>query len=462
MDIQTDPMRLLMALLQFLGYNGGDMLYRRVLASLAFFLILGGVICTGCASVPSLNILSETTPPEMPSPTLSPSPSPTAEPIPVAGQVKADLVSLRIWLPPEFNPGGDNPAGTLLQSRLSEFQQQRDMRVEIRIKGLEGEGGMINALTTANAVAPLALPDVVLMSRAMLEKAALKGLLYPFDSSSGIIIDEDWFDYTRQLAEIQGSTYGIPFAGDALILVYRAKNIGKPPRTWDSVLTSRFTIIFPAADAEAKIPVAQYLASGGVLQDAEGKPNLDLAVLTTVFSIFERAQKGEQMPYWLTQYETDDQAWKAYLDNRAPAVFTWLSNYLHTLPQDSEATLMPTISGNDYTLMRGWNWVLTSTDPTRRSAASELVRFMTESEFSAHWTETAGYLPVQVSALKIWENGKIKALGERITASAHAFPPSDILGIVSPIFKDQIVRMLKNQSDATTAAQDAIEKLKTP
>lgn len=395
-------------------------------------------------------------------PTQEPESSPTPLPVPQVTQVSADPVSLRVWLPPDFNPGGDNPAGTLLQNRLNEFQQGREMRVEVRIKGLEGEGGMINALTTANSVAPLALPDVVVISRAMLEKAALKGLLYPFDTSGGLVRDADWFDYSRQLADIQGNTYGVPFAGDALVLVYRTKSIAKPSRTWDGVFASRYTLLFPAGDPEASIPIAQYLASGGTLQDAEGKPEFDLAILTTVFSIFERAQNGEQMPYWLTQYETEDQAWKAYLENRAPAVLTWLSNYLHTLPQDSEATIMPTITGDEYTLVRGWNWALTSSDPSRRKAAAELVKFMVESKFSAHWTETAGYLPVQVSALNLWENEKLKALAERITASAHDAPPSDITGVISPIFRDEITRILKNQSDGTQAAQDAVKKLKSP
>ncbi len=426
-------------------------------------ILLGSVLfLTGCASLPTIKIIPEAAQPPSHTPTRHPEATQTPLPILQVTQVSANPVSLRVWLPPDFNPGGDNPAGALLQNRLSEFQQSQTMRVEVRIKGLDGEGGMINALTTANAVAPLSLPDVVVMPRAMLEKAALKGLLYPFDTSSGLIQDPDWFDYSRQLADIQGNYYGIPFAGDALVLVYRAKAIAKPSHTWDGILASRFTLLFPAGDPEAVVPIAQYLASGGTLQDAEGKPELDLAILTTVFSYFERAQKAEQMPYWLTQYETEDQAWKAYLDNRAPAVITWLSNYLHSLPQDSEVTIMPTISGDEYTLVRGWNWALTSSDPSRRKAATELVKFMVDSKFSADWTETAGYLPVQISALNIWENEKIKTLGERITTSAHASPPSDITGVISPILRDEITRILKNQSDGALAAQDAVKRLKSP
>jgi len=150
------------------------------------------------------------------------------------------------------------------------------------------------------------------------------------------------------------------------------------------------------------------------------------------------------------------------MENRAPAVITWLSFFLHTLPQDSDVAIIPTISGDDFTIMRGWNWALTSNDPSRRKASTELVQFMVDSEFSANWTETAGYLPVQISALKLWENTKLRTLGERITASAHASPPSDITGVLSPILKDEIVRILKNQTDATEAAQNAVKKLKSP
>ena len=58
---------------------------------------------------------------------------------------------------------------------------------------------------------------MVALSRADLEVAALKGLVFPLDGVSTVIDEADWYDYARQLAMVQGTTFALPFAGDALV-----------------------------------------------------------------------------------------------------------------------------------------------------------------------------------------------------------------------------------------------------
>ena len=97
-----------------------------------------------------------------------------------------------------------------------------------RIKALEGAGGLLEILVAANVAAPLALPDLVLLPRPTLESAALKDLLYPYDGLTNIMDDASWFEYARQLAHVQSSTYGIPFAGDAMVLAYHPSSSSNP------------------------------------------------------------------------------------------------------------------------------------------------------------------------------------------------------------------------------------------
>jgi hypothetical protein len=73
------------------------------------------------------------------------------------------------------------------------------------VKALDGTGGLLDALVSANAAAPLALPDLVLLPRPLLESAALKGLLHPYDGLSSLMDDPSWFDYARQLAHFKSS-----------------------------------------------------------------------------------------------------------------------------------------------------------------------------------------------------------------------------------------------------------------
>jgi hypothetical protein len=82
----------------------------------------------------------------------------------------------------------------------------------VRIKALDGPGGLLDALSAANAAAPLALPDLILLPRPQLETAALKGLLTPFDGLSASLNNGDWYDYARDLAQLQDSTFGLPLA----------------------------------------------------------------------------------------------------------------------------------------------------------------------------------------------------------------------------------------------------------
>ncbi len=424
-----------------------------------FFFLCLIIFSAGCAEMMVSRILpAEETPTALAMVTATPTPYVPPE----ITELPVQPVSLRVWLPPEFAPVEDNHGGKLLEARLKEFQTRHEMRVEIRVKALDGEGGMVNALTTANAAAPLALPDVVALPRVLLEKAALKGLLYPLDEYDSILNAPDWYEYTRQLANIQGSTYGIPFAGDAQVVVYRTKVLGKPPRTWDAVLASKYALMFPAGEADAFFPIAQYIANGNSLQDSEGRPQLDPDALTKVFNFFEQAQRGEQMPYWLSQYETDDQAWQAFLDNRSPLVVTWLSRYLKNPPADTAIGVIPTSTGEDFGLMRGWLWVVTTPDPQRRKLGAELIQYMVMSEFTSAWTETAGYLPPQMSAFQTWQDGNRKQTAERVIAAGHVAPASDVLSVISPVLKDVTVRILKNQIDAPTAAQEAANKVKSP
>ena len=68
---------------------------------------------------------------------------------------------------------GNSPASSLLKARLDQFASENpDVRLEVRAKALEGAGGLLDSLVAANVAAPLALPDLVLLPRPVLESAA--------------------------------------------------------------------------------------------------------------------------------------------------------------------------------------------------------------------------------------------------------------------------------------------------
>ena len=104
-------------------------------------------------------------------------------------------------------------------------------------------------------------------------------------------------------------------------------------------------LLFPATDPQALFTLGTYLADGGSVQDAQGRPALDEATLTKTLEFDQRASQSGVMPYWLTQYSNDNQVWEAFMSNEYPMAVTWASTYLkHQLsgPDDLAVASIPT------------------------------------------------------------------------------------------------------------------------
>lgn len=432
------------------------LVYFKLWISILSVLILASIF-TSCAVFPS-QIAT-------PSPTETPAPTSTATTIPVevTEPIQRGPVTLTIWLPPQFDPANDGLASSLLNARLEEFTNRRsDVLIETRIKDIDGTGGIVDTLQTAGAAAPLALPDLVVLHQEALQSAATIGLLHPFNDLTDVMEDPDWFEFARQLSHVQNSIYGIPFASDAQIMVYRPEIIETPPPDWATTLVLESAISYPAADPESLLTMLLYQASGGAISDDEGNPQLEMTPLTDVLNFFYQANSVEVIPFWLTQYETDDQAWVAYEEGQANLAITRLSRFLQTEPLDTSLATIPTADGIPYTTATGWVWSLVSTDPERQELVAELVEFLTDSEYLADWSLAAGYLPPRPTALTAWENTAYHGILIQIGSSAHLVPSTDIIQTLGPILSESTVDVLKEQTDPATAAQNAIDALTAP
>lgn len=400
-----------------------------------------------------------------PNTTPEPSPTPTNSILPTsaATQPASSITTLRLWVPPEFDPKNETPAGNLLQERLDQYTSQRpDIRIETRVKAASGTGGLLDSLSSANAAAPLVVPDLILLPRSSLEIAALKGLLYPIDSFIEALDEGDWYPFAVELGQIQTSTFGLPFAGNALISLYRPSEIETPATDWLTALEAGLPIAFPAAEEEAHFPLAEYLSTGAPVQDSEGRPFLDSAALINVLTFFQDAESAGVMPFWLTQFTNDSQSWEAYNENQANTTVTWINRYLSTLPADTAATPIITQNGNPFTLATGWIWALSNPQSERHPLSIDLAEFLTDSEFLSPWSEMAGVLPPRESALEGWENVALRNIVSQIADSSHLIPPNDVMAVVGPALSQATVDILKRQSTPSRSAVNAIESLENP
>ena len=246
------------------------------------------------------------------------------------------IVELEIWVPPQFDPLSGTDAGILLNQRIKQFENENeDVFITVRVKPVSGPTGMLEALAITNEAAKAAMPSLAILSRTDLSTAVSKQLVYSLDTYSSKIDEDDWYQYAQNLTIVGGSSYGLPFAGDALILLNRPEIIGNQPVTWAEVLRRGEPLSFPAANSQSLFTMALYQAAGGNLENAQRLPQLDLEILTRVFQLYADGSQSGVFPLWTTELQKDSDAWTTYNELRSNWVITWSTRFLQDLSSDT-------------------------------------------------------------------------------------------------------------------------------
>jgi ABC-type glycerol-3-phosphate transport system substrate-binding protein len=435
---------------------------------LGLALLLGGCAGFELPTLPDLTrpflapTAASTQPPLPSTPTASPTGQPAQTDAPPPTPVAGPPV-LTVWLPPQFDPSADTPSGRLLRERLAAFVEANPgVQLQTRVKALDGAGGLLETLSTASAAAPDAMPSLIALPRSDLETAALKGLITPLDGISDLLEDDDWYPYARQLGQIQGSTFGIPFGGDALLMVYRPRQMGAAPTTWEALLGLGHPVAFTAADPQSMLTLDLYMMLGGVVEDDQRRPTLDQEVLVRALKLYTDGAKSGVFPYSLSQIQTDRQAWQAYEEQLGQWLITWSSLYLSTLPPESAAAVLPSLEEKSLSLATGWVWALSGSDSALHAESARLAEYLSDPAFLAQWDAALGLLPPRPSALAAWPNSSLKPVLEEVTRMAQVRPSNDVMAGLAPALEAATLQVMKRESDAVQAARTAAERLSIP
>lgn len=369
----------------------------------------------------------------------------------------ASSIILTVWLPPDFDPSSGNPASGVLQNRLAEFADQHPQtRVNVRVKAEESTGGLLDSLLAAQAAAPLALPDLVLLPHAQFPEAVAAGLLLPISEVESGLDDDDWYSFGRALPQVDGAFYGLPFAADALIMAYRPSAVGQVPTDWSSLLGSGLQLGFAAADADALFTFTQLSA---VITEAAGdltEPPFSQETLAKVFEFYATAHDQGIFPFWLSQYQTPEQSWQAFTEGRVPLVAAWTSRAFDSRTVDVSASPLPTFVGEPFALVKGWAWAVSAPDLERAQLAMELAEFLTTPEFIAQWTSSAGLLPTRHSSLAAWPPSDSQALASQLVDRAQVFPDAATTRLWGPHLAEAVVALLKQELTPEEALQQVL------
>lgn len=392
----------------------------------------------------------------------TPEPRPTISTEPVAPI--PGVTTITLWVPPQFNPESENLAGSLLQARLEAFMEANSgVLIVTRVKASSGAGGLLESLTASVAAAPGSVPSIVALGRSDLEQAAIKGLILPLDAISSLAEGSDWYDYARQVGRVQNSTFGLPFAGDALVLVHRPAESGQGSLlSWEEIFNRNLLVISALDDAQAMFTLAQYRSLGGETQDQEGRPFLNQDVLTQVLNNYRQGIGRGSFPTWLTQIQTNGQAWQSFLEGQGSAVIAYSSYFLADLPPDAAVATLPGLDGKPSTLATGWSWALADTNPLTRETSVKLMEYLSDSIFLAEWTAAVGYLPTRPSVLDGWSNQTLTPVLEQVVMSAEVRPANEVLTGLGPVLREAVLSVFNGLAAPEQAAETAVAKLGVP
>jgi ABC-type glycerol-3-phosphate transport system substrate-binding protein len=373
----------------------------------------------------SLFLISCTT---APSPSkVAPSPTPTSvlallgTPVPQAATTAAAPVgeqTLNLWLPPQFAASPETPQGKILIAQLAEFQATQKWKVDARVKKVSGQGGLVNTLQTSLQVAPSAAPDVIALDNAML--TSVSSLLQPLSLTDAA----DYYAFTLAPVRTGTQVVAIPFATDTVGLAYTSGINIKAPIMWNELKRENGLLWLPLGEPSALLTLQQYAALEGPLNDVNGKPFLDAAILANVLSTYQGLQTNGILTNGAHKILDTNETWSAYREGRGRFAAVTFSAYLTDRARvpNTAFTVMPTRNGNRLAFATQWSYAIATPDPARRTAALELIRFLTTSERLGIWTFNAGVLPPRKSVLTTWQESGAKNIAAETLATIVPLP----------------------------------------
>lgn len=404
------------------------------------------IFLAGCSSLaPFLSSLTPTAAPVQPA---TPTPEATAT---VTAVPEVEPPVLRVWVPSQFDPSAGTPAADLLKRRLEQFEAENPgLQIEVRVKAEEGEQDLLNSLTITNGAAPASMPDLIALSRSDLETAVSRGLLHPIDGLSTVLLESDWYEYARGLGQIQETGYGLPFAGQTLVLVYRPGF--RAIDQWNDLLENQAPVVFAADDPLGMIGLSLYASAGGEIMDAQGSPTLDPEVLTRLLDMIQEGLSRNVFLSSMANISADSQTLQVYRSGESDRALIWTLNYSPSL--DGLLLPLPGLNETPYSFANGWVWALAGSNPENQQLAVKLAEHLVAGDFIGQWTRETDYLPTRPSSL-----GEDEGTLAAILESAEPIPPNNVVVVLGPLMQEALTRVLKGEQ-ADVVAGSVVEKLR--
>ncbi len=401
---------------------------------------------------------------------VTPAPSPpatqppaVASPIGTPASPTPTIITLRLWVAPQFAPDSDDPAGTIFAAHLGAFEEANPLlRVDVRVKPTDGPSGLLETLSAASAAAPAALPDLISLDPVGLNTAALKGLIAPVGLLAAPPSPPDWFEFAVAAAAIGEETQGLPFATDTMLLAYEVEQYESAPSSWSLLLEGSGAFAFAAADPDASFTLAQYLALGGELTDDAGRPALDPALLSEVLAFYASADTAGALSPLALRFSTSEETWQALQDGQVAAAPARYSVFVDRSSANLAALPIPTRDGRGMCFAEVWSWAVVTQDPVRQALVADQLNWLQQPEFLGRWTQALGLIPPTQDALQSWPAGSDAAVASRLATACLSLPSEEVLATFGPSLREAVEAVLMGGVTPEAAALAAAQKVQNP
>lgn len=399
--------------------------------------------------------------------TASPTPVPVIQaptPTTIVSPTPPEPTRMVIWWPEPLSPLDNSDAADLLSQQISAFQTaQGNIEVELRLKAVDGLGGIMSTLRAASPVAPGALPDLTLLRRSDLQAAVQAGLVYPLltNELSSTIMD-DLYPAAQALGQVDGQMYGLAYMLEAQHMAFQPQGSGQPPATFDDFLNAGITFALPVAQTSQinGVLLTQYLDAGGKLPQ-DGLNDIDPDALLQVLQFYEQAVVHGLIDPAALNYASPADYQAALVSGTLDAGVVTSTRFLNLLKAGTQLDFgpVPTASGATVGQVDGWILVITTSSADRQGLAMRFLNWMLDASRQGDYSRTINMIPSQRDALQTWPESNYLDFVRQLLDNA-LLPLSDSEGgAIARAVQNALVSVLSGESTATKATADLIERL---
>jgi len=315
------------------------------------------------------------------------------------------------------------PDTDVVASMLTDFNQAYP-NIHVTIDGMTYD--QMRDRIVSSFLAPQPTYDMIIVDNPWMYDFASGGFLDPLDDRIAATPGFDYNDYAkplRDIAEVNGKTYGIPFYNYGLGLIYRTDLYAAagltPPATLDQFVAAAKALTTGGRAGLAMQPQKGYkifeewgnylFAAGGSIQGPDGKVTLDSPearrALQVYIDLYHTAAPPDSLNWAF------DEALRAVGGDKAAQMisYNWM---LPTLNKPGgpggdlagKFALAPVPGGK--AILGCWYWSIPS-NSTQKDAAWAFISWLTSKEHDAERV-IAGGAPVRTSVMTdptVWEKG---------------------------------------------------------